>query len=523
MKAVSMTTLSMMALLMITGCRTTEGQPFRGYVLNAAEYRHYIDYFNRMEDEHIVQAISNEESWEWMNGQIPLFECPQDNFEEMYYFRWWTLRKHIIETPVGYAFTEFLVDRSYADQYNLIACAIGHHIMEARWLKDKQYLDDYLHVWYRGNGGGPMEKLHGFSSYTPFSLLEKYKVDGNREFLTDMLPDLDADYRWWEREKRLPSGLFWQADVMDGMEESISGGRHVRHVRPTINSYMYGNAYALSKIASMAGDPSLSVLYSLKADTLKQLVMGKLWNPESQFFETLREDGSFAGVREAIGYLPWLVYLPDSHAGYEAAWKQLMDPEGFMAPFGLTTAEQRHPEFRSHGCCNCEWDGAVWPFATSQTLTALQHLFRSESQEVIDRDDYFHHLERYVESQYYRGRPYIGEYLDENTGHWLKGDQERSRYYNHSTFNDLVITGLVGVVPRMDGIIEIDPLIPAEQWGWFCLDRLHYRGLILTIIWDRDGSRYDRGKGLQLLVNGMKVAGSEALERIVYEPFRTKK
>ena len=50
MKAVSMTTLSMMALLMITGCRTTEGQPFRGYVLNAAEYRHYIDYFNRMED-----------------------------------------------------------------------------------------------------------------------------------------------------------------------------------------------------------------------------------------------------------------------------------------------------------------------------------------------------------------------------------------------------------------------------------------------------------------------------------------
>ena len=55
------------------------------------------------------------------------------------------------------------------------------------------------------------------------------------------------------------------------------------------------------------------------------------------------------------------------------AWKQLMDPGGFLAPFGLTTAERRHPEFRSHGCCQCEWDGAVWPFATSQTLVALQH------------------------------------------------------------------------------------------------------------------------------------------------------
>ena len=36
----------------------------------------------------------------------------------------------------------------------------------------------------------------------------------------------------------------------------------------------------------------------------------------------------------------------------------------------------------------------------------------------------------------------IDRYLDEVTGYWLKGDQERSRYYNHSTFNDLMITGL---------------------------------------------------------------------------------
>lgn len=48
--------------------------------------------------------------------------------------------------------------------------------------------------------------------------------------------------------------------------------------------------------------------------------------------------------------------------------------------------------------------------------------------------------------QHHRGRPYIGEYLDEVTGYWLKGDQERSRYYNHSTFNDLMITGLIGSV-----------------------------------------------------------------------------
>ena len=54
--------------------------------------------------------------------------------------------------------TEFLVQRSYADKYNLIACAVGHHIRESRWLRDPQYLDQILHTWYRGNEGGAMKE-----------------------------------------------------------------------------------------------------------------------------------------------------------------------------------------------------------------------------------------------------------------------------------------------------------------------------------------------------------------------------
>ena len=60
-------------------------------------------------------------------------------------------------------------------------------------------------------------------------------------------------------------------------------------------------------------------------------------------------------------------------------------------------------------------------------------------QKIASDSLYFDIFETLVESQYYRGRPYIGEYLDEVTGYWLKGDQERSRYYNHSTCNDLIM------------------------------------------------------------------------------------
>jgi hypothetical protein len=484
-------------------------------VLNVDDFKHYVDYFNAMENENIVQTISNKDSWNWMKKNIPLFECPQVNFEEMFYYRWWTLRKHIEETPVGYAFTEFLVDRSYADKYNLIACAIGHHTYEARWLHDPKYLKENLKVWYRGNDGDPMEKLHKFSSWTADAVYNYYLLTKDKDFVVDMLPDLEADYRVWESERRKPSGMFWQEDVKDGMEEQISGGRRVKNERPTINSYMYGNAVALAKMAEIAGKNEWAKLYATKADTLKKLVKKNLWNPEANFFETVKEEGGFANVREQIGFIPWYFNLPD--AGFENAWKQVKDPNGFNAPFGLTTAERRHPDFRTHGCCNCEWDGAVWPFATSQTLTGMANLLNNSAQKVVNDSVYFDLLETYVESQYYRGRPYIGEYLDETTGYWLKGDQERSRYYNHSTFNDLIITGLVGLRPRADDTIEVNPLVPQEKWDWFCLDNVLYHGKIVTITWDKSGEKYMRGKGLTILVDGKKIGHSGKLEKIICE------
>lgn len=472
--------------------------------------RDLVAYFNRMEDENVVQAIPNERAWEWMRANVPRFDCPQDNFEEIFAYRWWSLRKHIRKTPEGYAITEFLVDRSYADRFNLISCALGHHIHEARWLADPQYLEQAVHVWFRGNEGRPMAKLRSFSSWTAAALWEKYLVDGDRDFAIDMLPDLVAGFHAWEDERGLPSGLFWQHDVKDGMEEQISGGRHEKNIRPTINSYMYGNAMAISRIAALAGEEQLSGEFAARAAEIRKLVHEVLWNGESGFFETVLErNGRHAGVREAIGFIPWYFHLPEP--GHEAAWRQLTDDDGFRAPFGLTTAERRHPLFRKRGCCNCEWDGAVWPFATSQTLHAMANLLNDYRQEVVDRGDYFDALERYVESQYHRGRPYIGEYLDETTGYWLKGDQERSRYYNHSTFADLVITGLVGLRPRPDGRVEVNPLLPADQWDWFCLDSLPYHGRSLTIVWDRSGGHYGRGAGLAVLVDGEEIARSATL------------
>src|SRR5207249_3871594 len=61
--------------------------------------------------------------------------------------------------------------------------------------------------------------------------------------------------------------------------------------------------------------------------------------------------------------------------------------------------------------------------------------------------------------------------------------------------------------------IEVNPLAP-EKWEYFALDDVMYRGHRLSILWDKNGRRYGRGKGLHVLVDGEEVASAESLRRL---------
>ncbi len=487
-------------------------------VLKPENYRHYLEKFNAADEEAVVNSIPNANAWGWMVEQIPFFDCPAGQFEETYYFRWWSFRKHIKQTDEGLVLTEFITPVSHAGKHNTIACAYGHHLAEGRWLGDQKLLDDYTLFWFRGGSNdGPMPHLHKFSSWAASALYERYLVTGDKQFLVELLDDLVADYRTWVTERGRPDGMFWQHDVKDGMEESISGGRHVQNVRPTINSYMAANAGAISSIAMMAGRDDVANEFSHAARDLQQKLNEKLWDEDLKFYVAKSAEGESLKVREQIGFIPWMFSLADDD--HAEAWLQLNDREGFWAPWGITTAERRHPAFRTHGTGTCEWDGAVWPFATSQTLTGLANLLRSQDQEFVTKRDYFEQLLTYARSHQKDGVAFIGEYLDETTGEWLiTGEKEkRSRFYNHSTFCDLVINGLVGIVPQEGNTLVVDPLLPDDSWDWFCLDGVPYRGHNVTVIWDRTGKRYNRGTGLVVLVDGEEMAHTPGLSRVVVD------
>lgn len=500
-------------------CGFTAGNTFaqQKHLLNTAKLKSYVGYFNAIDIETVKNYITNDHAFEWLAKNVPLFECPDSAIQKIYYYRWWTFRKHLKQTPDGFIFTEFITPVSFTGVYNSSSSALGHQVYEGRWLHDPQYINQYINFWLYADPKQKKPHLHAFSSWIDDAVYNYYLVNLNKPFIQQALLPLNLDYNKWEAEKQLSSKLFWQFDVRDAMEESISGSRKIKNIRPTINSYMYGNAIALTKMAALLGNDSLQTKYTQKAAELKKLVQDSLWSDSASFFEVRKPDGNFAGAREELGFIPWYFNLPADKPDYAKQWDQLTDTKGFNAPWGITTAERRHPLFRTHGTGHgCEWDGAVWPFATTQTLKGLANLLTNyQNKGSMTPGVFYNELHKYAMSHIKRGVPYLGEYQDEKTGYWLKGDNPRSSYYNHSGFCDLVISDLVGLKPRADNILDIFPLIPQNQWKWFALDNVLYHGHIICILWDKTGTKYHKGKGFIIYADGKVIKRSAQLKHLL--------
>ncbi len=499
-----------------------------------AAARKHIEKFNRNDEEGFRQAVDNASAWEWLRERMPLFECPDPLIEETFYFRWWTYRKHLKETPDGTIITEFHAVLGHAGKHNSINCACGPHFYEGRWLAQKnRFLDDYARFWFRGGGS-----LRAYSAWLSDAIWQTCLVSGDFSLAVDLLPDMVENYRAWERGHLHSSGLFWSDDDRDGMEFSISGPG----LRPTLNSYMAADATAIAAIGQMAGRPDVAEEFTAKGELLAKLINERLWDEQDQFYKTVpleskdtpvatwdfRRMDPNRNVREQVGFIPWAFRL--AVPGRGAAWAQLTDPQGLAAPFGPLTAERRHPRFMfEHSTHECLWNGPSWPFATSQTLMGLATLLATEDQPVVTKADYLATLQTYARS-HYRELPdgrivsWVDENLDPFTGEWLsrrmleswgwctdKGGYERGKDYNHSTFCDLVISGLIGFRPGLTGGFEIRPLVPAKTWNYFCLDNLRFRGQRITIRYDADGTRYGQGRGLQVFADGIVVAGADEL------------
>jgi hypothetical protein len=474
----------------------------------------------------------------WFEQNIPFFDCSDPQITQIYYYRWKLYKSHLKDLGGrGYIVTEFLDDVGWARRpYQSLNDATAFHIHEGRWLRDSRYVDDYINFMYSGGNDRHFSEAIAAAAY------DRYLVDGDRAFAIKNLDSMKHIFQLWTNHFDAAKGLYFIEPIADATEYTISsidasGGRdgflHGDSFRPTINSFMFANAMAISKLAALAGDTNTAEAYAANAAAIRNSVETNLWNDGMQhFIDRYKADNQFVHYwdfirgRELAGFVPWAFELPDNDPKYDASWKHLLSPEELAGPYGLRTVEPSYEYYmRQYRYATvdgkqqpeCQWNGPTWPFDTTLVLLATANLLNDYTQDVVHADDYVRLLKQYTRQHYLNGEPDLQEDYNPDTGNVIVG-LPRSHHYNHSGYDDLIITGLAGLRPRADDILEINPLIPTDANStnaidYFCLENVPYHGQSVTILYDRDGRHYKKGAGLSVYVNDRQVLAPSALGR----------
>lgn len=467
---------------------------------------------------------------QWYLDNIPFFECSDKQIEQVYYYRWKLYKAHIRNVGQDqYVITEFINHVGWdRDPYCTINAASMHHIYEGRWLRDPRYMNGYINYLFQDGGNN-----RRYSESIADAAYARYLVNSDSAFILKQLDSMRREYNDWSDHFDSAKNLYYIPAMPDATEYTIasidaSGGKDGfddgEAFRPTINSYMYGNAMAIAQLAAMKGDTATANGYLQKAADLKTNIEHYLWNDSlNHFTDRFKVSNQYVHYwdfirgRELAGMIPWYFNLPSDQSIYNAAWKQVLDTTRLLGQFGLRTNEPSYPYYFKQfvffqGQRGSQWNGPSWPYQTSQALTAMANLLNNYNQQVVLKSDYLKLLRLYTAQHVLpNGEINLVENYDPNNGgpivyyYW-------SNHYNHSSFNNLVITGLCGIRPSAGDTLTINPLIDSSI-QYFSLDNVSYHGHTLTLLYDRDGNRYKTGKGLTILVDGKKMPAIKKQDR----------
>ena len=280
-------------------------------------------------------------------------------------------------------------------------------------------------------------------------------------------------------------------------------------------------------------------------------------------------EGELVRVREIAG-LSWPWYHGAAHARHAVAWRQLTDPNGFAAKWGVTTTERRHPCYNfstsvGGGPFPTSWNGPVWPYESAKLGTALiralhdaGHRKALRSFASISAADFYAFLAQYARMHTRgaardvpAGEPFVGESFHGEDGYWLTrellyqrkaGDRRRGDHYLHSSYADLVLSGLVGIHVENATVVRasaatssgvtssgatgpgrgvapclvVEPLIGAGQLAWFSASSVRVQGREVAVAFDADGTHFseDGVAGLAVWLDGRLVAHAPTLQRL---------
>ncbi len=485
----------------------------------------------------------------WFALNVPAFVCSDPAVEKMYYYRWYLVKRASINAR------RFVPDHPYADRVmyegqagawftKVIGLPLPLQILEARWLRDPSIAAGQARTALT------KEDFFDYLNWAPWAIWQLHLVWPNRDLIRDALPamkrfvaseeakDDDKDSlptvwgSWITGMEYQPSFHYFTEPRWDHKrgDEFVTDNQLTKDPaiyrkflpleRVDEATYYYLNNLAIARTAASLGEAETSSRYSARAESVRRSVIEKMWDPRTRFFYDVQPETheKALGAKVIDGFFPFL-FGELARSSELALWDHLLDPKEFWTPWPVPTAARDCPAFDSHGLWKVgpnasaenpyryvdSWNGPTWIFSEALTAEALGSAARvSRDDRLIDAFNQL--MERYTEIQFLDGDrsvPCTVEHYDSITGENIRLLAD----YFHSFYNDLVIRYMVGIVPREDDLIEIDPLV--RGWRGFSIEKVAYRGHSISV---------KRDKTFVVVIDGKAVFNSRSIGRFVYDP-----
>ena len=485
----------------------------------------------------------------WFVDNVPYFDAADPAFKKMWYYRWWVVRFQLVDmdTPdlKGFAFYEGKLGFD-----NAIGFAVPVQLKELTYLRDPAYGLSQAENSYRNrapNGAvvdPPGSPYWGetYSHWIGMALAEFNRVHPiPRDTLRQLLPEMAADVRAWlsaydadgdglpERDRPRVTG--YDLDILSYWY--FTGTR----LDPTADppalervdfaSFVFANASAVAELAAAAGDEAMATEFSAIAHRVRDATLTGLWDDDTKFFSPRRaSDHVRVPLRELHGFFPFTMLLAPDEPRYTAALAALVDPNEFWARYPPVITSQKH-----YRTWTWEMDGLtrnIAPHPISMGARTLLQALKHYHQNAVTPEHFMELMRRYNDLVYPGvlptdplWRPNVHEYYSkwEPYSPSLKPKASDISHDFHSMYISLVVEGVVGLTPRTDERIELQPM--ARRWPYFLLDGLRYHGHDLTIVWDQpDGNiRYPgHPEGFSLYIDGALAFTRPALGHVIYDP-----
>ena len=486
-------------------------------------------YFQTTPDSLLERQQASYDAW---FSDVPVFRSDDPVLDKTWWYRWFLLRHNYLEPRTGRLqhgfFTEGRSHKGVKTPFafqgheftQLIPLSTPMHLLDVRWKGDgkpaaetvRSLVDSMDEAGYFSVTTVDGHGTH-YGNFAQWALYRFLCVHPDPELLREVLPAFKESFR------AVVKGQATEQDILPVCYDHRRTGKEYQPSfwyftgypdraqdnttftplkRVDLACCLYVNADALARMCVQCADPDAGE-FARTADTLKQLILEKMWDEEDGYFYDLHYlTEEKARIRNITGVDPFVAGITDER--HLSALDVLLSSDELRTGDGFASVSRTSPVYAPQGGWKghyfkgrngCVWDGPSWPFTTA---LALDGLAKKSKLHAHRWDADFADLFRQYTLEHFQGhdtdRPYLVEHYDCETGEALSDEPD----YLHSYYIDLVMRHVAGLEVTESGI-RVDPVDIGLEW--FTLSQVQVCG-------HRVDMEYCRGTGYRIRVDGVE-------------------